>query len=706
MTSYFIDTKFNDEGCGRLRNCQRDALEALQAHFDSSEPVGSGTRERTYDRALCVLPTGTGKSLVMLLVPYYCRAQGQCVILTPRPNISEAVLGSLHRLRELGLLDAAQAPHVMEIVNPAQRVTEASTNVQDPLLRQKLDAAHFLVLNIHKWFSSVREMLERQEVGTLLVDEAHHAEAKSWRMLIDDMAARHPALRVVYLTATPFRGDQKELNARLVYRYPLAEAMRQRYIKRISFHEVFLQDAQYARKAGAQMSPAQKKKWQDKYHFDTAELDECRSSGWSISCAKAEPQFVDEVLQEALKQLARRRAGPRRLRHKMLVKAPPALGEAGMKELVENLEHLATHRAADHAPLFDCFCASYLHSSSVNAREEEIRLAAFQSLGLGDATSPSIDAMIVVDKLTEGYDFPHITVCAVLDPMGKDGFGKFTQFVGRMLRRLPDGDDEDNHGVAVSHQMYDQAQFWQRYLDEETESIKIDRNARGGPEFKEVESVGHTLHKENPRIWHFLERMTVSEEARPNGIPAGSEAPELRASSEFAAALCIGASQSPIDIAGAAGFGEEDEVDFRYTPRRWLRKVGGQARDSDNALSDILKDVVTMRRHFGGMQGVELERPTVGKEGSGFMTRARMCAMLTRMFERPAGDGRHRCAFVLYYAGHGDEEGSFCMEGDANMTFDDLVAVWEARSPATSDQFFIVIADSCFSGKLVERLKQ
>ena len=102
--TYFAECELNgDQYKRKLRACQRDALEAIAEHFRKPPPHKTG---------LVVLPTGTGKSLVMLLAPYVTKAVGKCIILTPRPSITRAVLSSRELLSRNKLLEEAIMPQV------------------------------------------------------------------------------------------------------------------------------------------------------------------------------------------------------------------------------------------------------------------------------------------------------------------------------------------------------------------------------------------------------------------------------------------------------------------------------------------------------------------------------------------------------------------------------------------------------------------
>ena len=68
----------------------------------------------------------------------------------------------------------------------------------------------------------------------LFVDEAHHAEAKTWV----GFKAAFSARRILQFTATPFREDGKPLDGDIIYKYPLTKAQQEGYFRPISFQPV------------------------------------------------------------------------------------------------------------------------------------------------------------------------------------------------------------------------------------------------------------------------------------------------------------------------------------------------------------------------------------------------------------------------------------------------------------------------------------
>ena len=73
----------------------------------------------------------------------------------------------------------------------------------------------------------------------LFFDEAHHSRARTWKVLIDSFTKN----RVVLLTATPFRNDNRRLLAKLVYHYPMQKALDAGIYAPITYHGVEPDDA-------------------------------------------------------------------------------------------------------------------------------------------------------------------------------------------------------------------------------------------------------------------------------------------------------------------------------------------------------------------------------------------------------------------------------------------------------------------------------
>ena len=63
------------------------------------------------------------------------------------------------------------------------------------------------------------------------VDEAHHAEAPTWKSFINIFEAK----KVFLFTATPFRNDNKKISGKIIFNFSLKKAQEQGYYKSIKF---------------------------------------------------------------------------------------------------------------------------------------------------------------------------------------------------------------------------------------------------------------------------------------------------------------------------------------------------------------------------------------------------------------------------------------------------------------------------------------
>lgn len=157
-----------------LRPYQRESIDALNAHLRTQE-----------DNPCIVLPTGAGKSLVM--------AQTLKEWLATCPGLRVMVLAHRKELVEQNALE-------LQGIAP-----ELSIGVYAASLRRR--ETHRSIT-----FASIDSVAKRASdfppQDVLLIDEAHripvNGEGK-YRKFIDAMKARNPHLRVVGLTATPYR---------------------------------------------------------------------------------------------------------------------------------------------------------------------------------------------------------------------------------------------------------------------------------------------------------------------------------------------------------------------------------------------------------------------------------------------------------------------------------------------------------------------
>jgi superfamily II DNA or RNA helicase len=209
---------FPDDGVSGLRDPQRAALHAVLGHFGQSS-----------DPALVVMPTGSGKTAVLQAVPYASGA-GRVLVLTPSRLVREQIahgFAQLDPLRRLGVLDSG-------VVGP--RVYASRGRVAPEGGWEALRAFDVVVGTPQSLSPVIRDVPVPPDdlFDLVLVDEAHHSAARSWKALLDAL----PAARQVLFTATPFRRDRNGLTAKIVFTYSLRAALRDGVFGQLTYQPI------------------------------------------------------------------------------------------------------------------------------------------------------------------------------------------------------------------------------------------------------------------------------------------------------------------------------------------------------------------------------------------------------------------------------------------------------------------------------------
>jgi len=76
----------------------------------------------------------------------------------------------------------------------------------------------------------------------IFIDEAHHVKASTWGAFKEKFSPS----KIIQFTATPFRNDGKRLDGKIIFDFPLSEAQRQGYFKKIDFLPVRIFDSHKA----------------------------------------------------------------------------------------------------------------------------------------------------------------------------------------------------------------------------------------------------------------------------------------------------------------------------------------------------------------------------------------------------------------------------------------------------------------------------
>ena len=203
---------------GGLYNAQIGAIHAIASHFTIR-----------HEPAVVTMPTGSGKTAVLMMTPFVLRSS-RALVITPSKLVRGQIAEDFHALVTLRkarvIPDAVPSPKVFEEKNRIDSLSrwEAFRNFDVVVATPNCVSPGY-----HGVPASPDDLFD-----LILIDEAHHSPAKTWRDLLSAFQQTPTAL----FTATPFRRDKGEISGRFLYHYPLARAYRDGIFGRINFRAV------------------------------------------------------------------------------------------------------------------------------------------------------------------------------------------------------------------------------------------------------------------------------------------------------------------------------------------------------------------------------------------------------------------------------------------------------------------------------------
>ena len=338
-----------------LRDYQRDALAALDAWFGANET----------GHPLVVVPTGGGKSVILaefIRQSFAGYAQARMVVAT----------------------------HVRELIDQNYRTLlrcwpRAPAGIYSAGMGRRDTSHPITFVGIQSVYDRAREF---GHVDILLVDEAHlipRSGMGRYRTFVNALLATNPNLRVVGLTATPYRtdsgalddGDEDRLFTAVAYECDIVRMIADGWLSNVISRasKAAIDTSDVATRAG---------------EFVAEQLAQAAMKGTSVRDA------VDDVVA---------RAGDRR---SWLFFA------CGVD-----------HATAIHQGLTGRGIASALITGTTDQEFRDHAIAKFRA--------GEIRAMVNVNVLTTGFDAPNVDLIALLRPTKSPGL--FVQMVGRGLRR-------------------------------------------------------------------------------------------------------------------------------------------------------------------------------------------------------------------------------------------------------------------------------
>ena len=182
----------------RLRPYQAEAIARIDEAFASHES------------ALVVLPTGCGKTVVFATAIDRLGGRGRALVIAHREEL---------------IAQAAQKIHAVTGVSPQ---IEMAAHWATPEWLDWDHAPTRVIVSSVQTLSTGRMKRFASGFDLLVIDEAHHAPAESYRRIIQHFRAINPEMRVLGVTATPDRADELALGSvfeTVAHSYDIADAV-------------------------------------------------------------------------------------------------------------------------------------------------------------------------------------------------------------------------------------------------------------------------------------------------------------------------------------------------------------------------------------------------------------------------------------------------------------------------------------------------
>lgn len=223
--SYFSDNYHNlsfpivDGTNPGFRPPQLAALQSANAHLYSYPNIP----------AIVVMPTGSGKTAIINAIAFTQRVV-RVLVLTPSRLVREQIVEGFASLADLRSITALPD----EISRPKVFGTKGRIGTdEDWESLREFDVVVATVPSVSPKENIVPEP-PQDLFDLILVDEAHHAPASSWRAILE----RFPQARRVLFTATPFRNDEREIQGKFVFIYDTRRAYEERVFGDITYEPV------------------------------------------------------------------------------------------------------------------------------------------------------------------------------------------------------------------------------------------------------------------------------------------------------------------------------------------------------------------------------------------------------------------------------------------------------------------------------------
>lgn len=214
-----IDLTPHSETKVQLRRPQIGAIHSIASYFTRS------LERNDLDPAIIVLPTGTGKTAVLVLSPFLLKAK-RALIITQSQIVRRQIFrefSELLLLKKLKILpENIPSPKVYEL----DKMLKSEKQWQDLM---KNDVIISTPACISPQYKEIYQT-PKDAFDLILYDEGHHLPAKTWFGISNYFDSME-----ILFTATPFRNDKKSVYGKIIYEFTMSEAYKDGIFGNIKF---------------------------------------------------------------------------------------------------------------------------------------------------------------------------------------------------------------------------------------------------------------------------------------------------------------------------------------------------------------------------------------------------------------------------------------------------------------------------------------
>lgn len=260
----------------------------------------------------------------------------------------------------------------------------------------------------------------------IIIDEAHHSEARTW---IENLQYFSKA-KVVKITATAYRTDDKPLVGQLIYKYKLSQAMSKGYVKSLEKFDYVPDNPQFTIDNDGRL-------------YSLEEVLKLKDEEWVSRSVSLSDDCKKSIVDESVKLFREKKRGTE-VPHKIIA---------------------AASGISDAKKIASMYCEAGLRAIAVynDMPDREVTFS--------DIENHRVDVVVNVSMMGEGYDHKYLSIAAIFRPF--KSLLPYEQFIGRILRAIPDNEIKkgtDNIGSVVTHKLMYLDELWNYYKEQIQES--------------------------------------------------------------------------------------------------------------------------------------------------------------------------------------------------------------------------------------------